>query len=448
MEQKPGPYEKRNAICIINTFSKDFEAILHERIYFFVKNSLSAAQHGFMRNKSTITNLSVFSDIVSKTLAENGQTDSVYFDFRNAFDKVDHSLLYLKLLKSNIPLYLTLLLKSYLENRLQFVYLNSVNSFKYRSVSGVPQGSNLGPVLFNVFIDDIVEVVRNSHVLLYADDLKIFKHIKHLNDCLLLQSDIDSIVKWAHANHMKLNSEKCSFVSFFKSFRSCYIDYAIEGFHLNTALQITDMGILFDHCLSFKPHIDMMVKSCFQSLGGVIRVSKNFKNVETIKLLYNGLVRSRLEYGSIIWNPIFKSYSGQVEMVQKRLLRYLYFKKHGCYPHFAKNRVRTRDLESEFDLLSLELRRRVADCIFLFKIVNNMVDCSHLLGKLPFKYHTVSTRNPKTFEVLKFKNNIEKASFVNRSILHFNTFPTDVDPFHYNLRSFKNFLVAFFEKKS
>ena len=82
----------------LSALSKVFEAILHERIYFFVKSSLSAAQHGFIRNKSTITNLSVFSDIVSKTLAENGQTDSVYFDFQNAFDKVDHSLLYSKLL--------------------------------------------------------------------------------------------------------------------------------------------------------------------------------------------------------------------------------------------------------------------------------------------------------------------------------------------------------------
>ena len=178
-------------------------------------------------------------------------------------------------------------------------------------------------------------------------------------------------------------------------------------------------------------------------MGGVIRLSRNFENLETTRLLYSGLVCSRLEYESIIWNSCHKSCSDQIEMVQKRFLRFLYLKKHGRYPYFLFNPVRTIQMEAEFKLSTPIIKRRIADCLFIFKIINGLVDCSYILGCLPIRYHSFATRKPATFLVKKVRNKYDSNQLLNRAIHHFNMFPSDLDPF---LGVFKSFLWSFYFK--
>ena len=113
----------------------------------------------------------------------------IFTDFTKAFDKVNHSILINKLhilgFESNILSWMS----SYLTNRFQVVKIGTTYSKKFRVLSGVPQGSHRGPILFLIFINDLPTVINHSACLLFADDLKIFRSICHYNDCLLLQSD-------------------------------------------------------------------------------------------------------------------------------------------------------------------------------------------------------------------------------------------------------------------
>ena len=155
--------------------------------------------------------------------------DTIYFDFTLAFDKVNHSLLLIKLLQNfDIPPYLSLLLKSYLLDRTQFVSYKNTKSKHFKVLSGIPQGSNLGPLLFCLFVNDIPKFVKNSKVLMYADDVKIYSEIKQEEDGENLQCDIDSLINWAELNKMTLNEKKCHVLSFTKR-NGVHNSYILNG---------------------------------------------------------------------------------------------------------------------------------------------------------------------------------------------------------------------------
>ena len=300
--------------------------------------------------------------------------------------------------------------------------------------NGVPQGSNLGPILFNTFINDLVFSIKHSEVLLYADDLKIFNTISHIKCSNLIQNDIDNIFEWSQKNKMLINLKKCFSVSYSRN-QVIPTSYSLEGNNISVVTSFKDMGIKFDQRLLFKMHIDETVKASFKSLGAVIRICRNFDKEITFKILYNALVRSKLEYASVVWNPSYKTNSDQIEMVQKRFLRYLYFRRHGSYPHYLN--IRTSTLLNEFKYQSLADRRVLKDCTFLYHILHNKIDSPELLSLIPFKYNNRNTRNPDTFYVSKIKNFYDKTSLMNRIMLTLDTIAADVDLFFDSVTTLK-----------
>ena len=132
----------------------------------------------------------------------------IYTDFSKAFDKVDHLVLLKKMQSIGVCDSLLLLFRSYLCNRQQYVCYKKFNSDNYFVYSGVPQGSNLGPLLFIIFINDICTQVT-SQALLFADDLKLFRSIDTIVDVNSLQSDINTIAEWCDRNKLHFNTEKC-----------------------------------------------------------------------------------------------------------------------------------------------------------------------------------------------------------------------------------------------
>ena len=149
--------------------------------------------------------------------------DCVYTDMSKAFDRINVSLLIAKLTWQGFNDPLLSWLKSYLSKRKQFVLINGIKSRCIDAVSGVPQGSHLGPVLFSLFVNDIVNVIHSSEILLFADDVKIFKCIGSLNDCLALQADLYNFEMWCEYNKLELNIPKCKFITF--SRKRCSINY-------------------------------------------------------------------------------------------------------------------------------------------------------------------------------------------------------------------------------
>ena len=134
--------------------------------------------------------------------------DVIYLDFAKAFDKVSHKILLKKLENLGIGGKILTWLKSFLSNRFQSVSVEGKLSFIHLVLSGVPQGTVLGPLLFIIFIDDIYESVKYSLARSFADDSRLTKEIKSIIDQLQLQEDLDAVVEWADENGMELHEGK------------------------------------------------------------------------------------------------------------------------------------------------------------------------------------------------------------------------------------------------
>ena len=151
---------------------------------------------------------------LSNAFTVHYQMDTIYLDISKAFDTICHTHLLQKLSMYNISGNLWLWFKNYLTNRFQFVSINNSHSYLLPVISGVPQGSILGPLLFILYMNDLHDVIYWSSALLFADDTKCFKHIKSPDDEQSLQNDLHNLASWSVASHLSFNPSKSTHVSF------------------------------------------------------------------------------------------------------------------------------------------------------------------------------------------------------------------------------------------
>ena len=398
----PANVNNYRQISILSNFAKVFEMILYNHIYLSTKTMISPYQHGFMANRSTITNLVLFTQNVSNIIDDQGQVDALYTDFSKAFDRIDHKILLNKLEHFGFNNQLLMFFESYLQNRYQFVFYNGSRSSVYSSTSGVPQGSNLGPLLFLLFINDLCETLECDK-LIYADDLKLFKNIKSEDDCRKLQKELDKISQWCSLNRLDLNVGKCKVVSYTKKKNKFHYNYSIMGTILERDTLIKDLGIYFDPELNFGEHIRIKCNEAIRLLGFILRNCKSFTNLEALKLLYYSYVRSKLEYGAIIWNPHYQIHKTSVEQIQRKFLKFMTFKSTGQYPERGVN---NSTLLSTFNFKSLEFRRICYFLVFLFKLMHNKIDSPEMLVQLNIHVPRLHSRQNNMFYSERANTNV------------------------------------------
>lgn len=378
-------------ISILSTFAKVFESLVCPYIQSHFKLYLSDYQHGFVGSRSTCTNLATFTEMLSDAIDCGKQIDVIYTDFSKAFDRVPHHLLLSKLSAYGITGTLYNWLKSYLENRLFFVVVNGFQSGTYEASSGVPQGSHIGPILFIVFVNDIPHCLKFSECYMYADDLKFTRIIESSDDTTLLQRDIDSLVQWCNDNEMSLNVKKCYHVKYTRKKKVTANVYHVGSNVIQEVDQIRDLGVVFDSTLTFVPHVENVIKKASRMLGFVIRNVTGFRRSSTKILLYNSIVRSILEYCSIIWRPHYATHNLRLERIQKRFLWHL------AYASGIQKTKKSYDARlSHFKMVSLEKRRRISDTVFLYKLLRCKIDCPQLLSKFQFRAPARLPRAPIT----------------------------------------------------
>ena len=175
---------------------------------------LNPNQHGFRSNRSCLSQLLSHYEAILSLLEEGLGTDVVYLDFAKAFDKVDFGILLSKLKRFGIGGSIGKWIYSFLVNRTQRVLVNGTASIPIQVLSGIIQGSVLGPLLFMIMINDIDQKVFSSHVSCFADDTRVLQHISELSDCSSLQSDLNAIFSWAEENNMEFNNLKFELIRY------------------------------------------------------------------------------------------------------------------------------------------------------------------------------------------------------------------------------------------
>jgi hypothetical protein len=421
-------------IAILNSSAKIFENIIYNKTFQHVKRCITDCQFGFMPQRSAVSNLLMFTNFISCNLDNGNRVDTVLLDFSKAFDKVNHNVLLNKMSSFGFPHQLLTLFASYLTNRSYFVTYNNTSSRVFHNCSGVPQGSNLGPLLFLLLINDISCCLKNAKCLIYADDVKVFRAINNIIDISLLQDDLNRIYLWCCKNKLYLNTSKCKHMVFTRQLKYTNYVLCINNKPLEQVYQVKDLGIWLDHKLTYKDHINYVINDANKLLGFVIRSTKHFNNIELIKLLFFSLVRSKIEYGIIVWFPYQQKAIQDLEIIQNKFLRYLYFKKFNvsCPRGFS-----TSELRNLFGVLSIQNRYNFISLVFLFKILNNLIDIPDVMQNLSF-YVPYRSR-PRLFNLFaipRFNTDHQSNSYFIRSIRLFNLLNPILDPFVDNLMQF------------
>ena len=320
--------ENYRPISLLSILSKLLERHMYKLIleHLHEHHPLSNSQWGFSEGKSTATALLATTHEWFQRLEEGKEICAVFFDLRKAFDSVPHRPLMTKLQQLGLSDHLLHWISNYLTSRSQRVVVNGAASFSTPVISGVPQGSVLGPLLFLIYIDDITSlpITCGTQTVLYADDLLLFCPISKQEDFFTLQRDIVSIEHWTSNNYLTFNMSKCSYMMISRKRYPTLPPHPLmlNGQTLKKVECFKYLGLLLSSDLSWTPHITSICSKAKRILGLLYTRFYNFVgDRDTLKQLYLSLVRPHLEYACPVWDPHTVKDQTLLENVQKFALR-------------------------------------------------------------------------------------------------------------------------------
>ena len=361
--ESPGNYRP---IPILPVLSKLLEKHVHDLLshYLCLHSPLSQHQWGFTSGKSTTSALTSFTHECQEALDCGNEVCSVFFDLSKAFDTVPHQQLLYKLSQLHINPFLIRWIRNYLTNRTQSVVLGGAQSSPLPVISGVPQGSVLGPLLFLIYINGVSAAISGSNITIYADDIALYKIIRNPRDYTLLQADITSICSWIVENYLILNFLKCCYMIFSRKHHPTLPDSPLfvgENHALIKREHFKYLGVNLSADLTWSHHINAVCKKTRKQIGVLYRNFYQPSDPSTLLRLYKSLVRPHLEYASVIWDPHLAKDIKMLEDVQKFALRV-------C----SKNWNATYEsLLESYNLPSLSDRRKFLKLCLLFNILTD-----------------------------------------------------------------------------
>ena len=266
---------------------------------------LAESYWGFLPEKSTVTGLLATTHNWLSILEGGEEIGAVFFDQRKAFDSIPHEALLEKFEKVGLSNPILAWISDYLTCREQKVVVNGAESQHTTVLSGVPQGSVLGPLLFLIYIDDLARLplLDGGQVVLYADDLLLFRPIKSQEDYHHLQADILMIEDWVNSNHLTFNLTKCKYmVVSRKRCPSDPVSVMLRGTEMEKVDCFKYLGLLLSSDMSFSNHVESICSKA-RKITGLYYRRFNKANSATLLQLYLTMVRPHFEYTSPVWNP-------------------------------------------------------------------------------------------------------------------------------------------------
>ena len=335
--------ENYRPVSTLPIFSKIFEKLIYSRLYKFLvsKNIIHECQFGFRKGHSTSHALNYSVEEINKELNYGKHVLGIFIDLSKAFDTIHHKKLLFKLSRYGIRGTPLALISDYLSNRTQYTSVLGEKSEKLNVVYGVPQGSVLGPLLFLLYINDLVNSSDLGKFVLYADDTNIFISGSTKRDTYIKANKVlKAINSYMIANQLHINLSKCNYIYFqprnnvidrdscartreFVGKQSKQVQLYINGTIIRQVTEIKFLGVILDENLSWVPHIEQLAKKLRSCVGTLCRI-RHIIPKNLFKNLYHTLFESHLCYGISVWGGVPHTKLNKLFIVQKKCIRILF----------------------------------------------------------------------------------------------------------------------------
>lgn len=385
-------------LSLISNVAKILEKIIKIRIVKFLNKHkvISDKQYGFREGKSTDDAIFALTTYIYDALDKKKATLCIFVDLSKAFDTVCHKKLLNKMYIYGLRGNTYNLIKSYLSDREQRVNIDSVISH-YRTVSyGIPQGTVLGPLLFTIYINGLLEMKTKGTILSFADDTAILYRSNTWQELqTLVENDFIKIEKWFRYNKLTLNFDKtrylpfCSYANGLPNMGPLKIGTSYE---IPEGKMVKYLGIVIDRHLRWDQHI----KSLVGKLRGLLyrfRWLSDFLDIKLLTTLYYALVESQLQYGIVGWGGVNNCYLENVNVVQKYIIKVIY-RKAPTYP--SDELFRESKLLDTRQLYSLSMLKHINKGNILINNLEHSHDTRNKINSfvLPSCNKSIGQRNP------------------------------------------------------
>ena len=319
---KPGDLRP---ISLLPLPGKILEHHIHDSLQVHLDNNnlISKFQNGFRKNHSTQQTIFKYTTDLLLNNNNNETSIAIYIDFRKAFDTVNHKKLINKISKYGISQKLTKLLQSYLTNRKQQTVVNGTKSTLQNVGYGVPQGSILGPQLFTLYINDIVDQITESKIQMYADDIVLYNTMTNLES---LKNDMSKIACWCRGSELTMNLDKTKYQIFPRNAHvdtnklsdDCEIKVGQQS--LKEVKLYKYLGVEIDNYLTMKQHANNIIKLGSHKLF-ILRHIRKTITMQAALLVFKSIFLGVLDYGAIFLSSLPEHIKDDIQVLQNNALR-------------------------------------------------------------------------------------------------------------------------------
>jgi hypothetical protein len=414
-----GNYRPISLLPIVN---KILEKLIYVRLESFFQScsTISCNQFGFRKNKDTTQATLKIIDTAIGGLDSDVCSACIFLDYSKAFDTVCHSLLLSKLERYGVRGHALALMSSYLLDRKHYVYVNGSSSDVLPLKVGVPQGSCLGPLLYLLYTNDINYLLKDTNVVLFADDTALVE--RNASPKLLLYSlscYLNMILDWSNYNKLSINLKKTKWI-FFTNRKVLIPKLYLNDIEIENVRSFKYLGFHMDERLNYKTHVKY-IKTRLSRVKYLSRRIRPYLTIESARCIYYGLVHSIVSYGLLVWGGVFLEGASASRLcgLQDKIIFNLFSDSHETMEDVTC-------IYKRMNILKFVDLYKVKICVFIYKVLNE--------DYVPFLYdvlegnareHHYDIRNPNDylppFPVVK----AVKQNFMYRGICAWNDLDRD-----------------------
>ncbi len=406
-------------ISLLNTISKVLEKAVFKYLYnhFHDNNILTPLQSGFVPGDSTVNQLTFLYNTFCRALDDGKEVRVVFCDISKAFDRVWHAGLLLKLTAAGVTNNLHDWFASYLNNRKQRVVLPGTHSNWNYIRAGVPQGSILGPLLFLLYINDIVKDI-NSNIRLFADDTSLFVIVETPETASrTINSDLQTITNWSHRWLVSFNPKKTESLLISKKRNTLpHSPLLMNNVIVSEVESHKHLGIYFNNEGTWHQHIDYITGKAWRRIN-IMRKLKHELDRKCLEIIYTSFIRPLLEYADTVWDNCTQYEKDSLEKIQIEAAR---------ITTGATRLVSIAALYTEICWETLENRRR-SHKLSLFYKMTNVLSPNYLVDLVPMATDTsrYNLRNHDNLQIIRSRTTLYYNSFLPSAVREWNSLSQD-----------------------